>query len=116
MAEDVGPSSSTVPPKHTGPGTQQGQTQREAGQGKAAAGGPSEQTLQQAGSGQVADEQGREAPKTLASRLSATVAGMFSGRKSSAQQAETQTGKPTSLRASVLALLVTIADSLSPDC
>lgn len=93
MEEDVGPSPSTVPPQHIGHEIQQSLTQGEAAEGGAASDGPSDQTPQQAGSGQFDEGQRREVPKTLASRLSATVAGMFSGRKSSAQQPETQAGK-----------------------
>ena len=90
MEEEAGPFSAALAAQHMAADAQQDKTPREASQGGATAGGPAAEVLQHAGIGQPGEGYDREAPKTLASRISR----FFTGRKS---MPETPTGKSFNL-------------------
>ena len=81
MERDPGPSSAAPPARQIPDEAQPDTMQGDSSQGGAVAGSPAGQTLDQhAGSGHGSDVHEREAPRTLASRIS-RFAGIFTGRR-----------------------------------
>lgn len=81
MQEDPGPSSAAPPAQQTTDEAQQDPMHMDSSEGGAVAGSPAGQTLDtHAGSGHASDVHEREAPRTLASRIS-RFAGIFTGRR-----------------------------------
>lgn len=98
MEEDAAPSTAAVPVQQMADDAQQDEMQMQSSQGGATAGSPvgaaagspaGEAMDMHAGSGHQSDTHEREAPRTLASRIS-RFAGIFTGRKSTP---DTPTGK-----------------------
>ena len=90
MEEDAGPSTAALPAQHMANDAQQDEMQMESSEGGATAGSPAGGTMDMhAGSGHQSDGHEREAPRTLASRIS-RFAGIFTGGKSTP---DTPTGK-----------------------
>ena len=81
MEEDAGPATAALPAQQVANDAQQDEMRMEPSQGKATAGSPAEGRMAtRLGSGQQTDGHEREAPKSLASRIS-RFAGIFTGHK-----------------------------------